>query len=98
MEFHPELVWKHLSGKVLESKHKQRGIAQRVGLLKGGVRDINGLEIPVVPDGARMDDVLDSVVGLWTVDCIAGGGDYNRRLPKEEPARDELGLRMEIWF
>ncbi len=98
VEFHPELVWKHLSGKVLESKHKQRGIAQRVELLKGGVRDINGLEIPAVPDGARMDDVLDAVVGLWTADCIAGGVDYNRRLPKEEPARGERGLRMEIWF
>ena len=92
MEFHPEPAWKRLSGKVLESKHKQRGIAQRVELLKGGVRNINGLEIPAVPDGAKMDDVLDAVVGLWTADCIAGVGDYNRRLPKEEPARDDKGV------
>jgi predicted RNase H-like nuclease len=98
VEFHPELVWKHLSGKVLESKHKQYGVAQRAELFKGGVRDINGLQMPAVPNGAKMDDVLDAAVGLWTADCIVGGGDYNRRLPKEEPARDERGLRMEIWF
>ncbi|MHC4149862.1 MAG: DUF429 domain-containing protein, partial [Planctomycetota bacterium] len=61
VEFHPELVWKHLSGKMLGPKHKQKGIVQRVEVLKGGVRHVNGLKIPAVPDGAGMDDVLDAV-------------------------------------
>jgi len=97
LEFHPELVWKKLGGKVLNSKHTTEGILQRIGLIERYIPNIGYLDSYQAVKKAKIDDVLDAVVGLAAAHFIATGPDYSRRLPVREPTRDERGLRMEIW-
>lgn len=98
MEFHPELAWKQLAGNVLASKHTAKGILQRLEFIKKFIPEVAGFgDVPAATRG-KIDDVLDALVGLATAHSIATGPDYNRRLPLDEPGRDERGLRMEIWF
>lgn len=97
-EFHPEVAWKYVAGRTLESKHNVQGILERLEIVErcaGGVgRFVREGDIRA----AKVDDVLDAIVGLSVADAIAEGPDYNRRLPEREPPRDARGLRMEIWY
>jgi predicted RNase H-like nuclease len=105
-EFHPELAWKHLAeGHILESKHTTAGILQRIGLLEKYVGDIKTFAEEEAARKSKIDDVLDSLVGLYTAqyiaDYIAKNPDWrrcscNRRLPSDKPSSNELG--MVIWF
>ncbi len=98
MEYHPELVWKKLGGKVLSSKHTAQGILQRIELIENYMPNVKDFSNCQAVRKAKIDDVLDAVVGLAAAYSITAGPDYNRRLPISEPPRDERDLRMEIWF
>jgi predicted RNase H-like nuclease len=98
MEFHPEVAWKNLAGRVLPSKHGASGILSRMDLIGQHFPDLTELKKVSACAKAAIDDLLDALVGLCVAHCIAEGPDYNRRLPPNEPPRDARGLRMEIWF
>lgn len=99
-EFHPELAWKRLAGRVLDSKHSALGLVQRMAVLK---RELAALDrIGDWPDQdalarADLDDVLDALVGLPVAEAVRAGQEDNR-IPVGPPAADARGLRMEIWF
>lgn len=97
-EFHPELAWKRLAGRVLKSKHGRDGIAERLAVLAKSVPGLIGLAR--VRDGGAVGvtDILDAIVGLSVAHGIATDPDYNRRLPAGESQGDDRGLRMEIWY
>jgi len=99
MEFHPELLWKRLAGRVLASKHGARGTHQRLTVLaQHGVSWLLRLDMGKLPDAVALDDVLDSIIGLPVANSVARDPMYKRRLPAGDPPKDERGLRMEIWF
>lgn len=96
VEFHPELAWQRLGGRVLASKHSRPGLRDRAALLRPFVHDLEATPPDDVLRHARRDDVLDALVGLSVAAAIAAG--CGRRLPEREPDVDERGLRMEIWY
>jgi predicted RNase H-like nuclease len=99
MEFHPELVWKRLPGRVLAPKHGARGAVQRLAVLaQHGAPWLLRVDMDNLPDAVALDDVLDCIVGLPVAYSIAGDPTYKCRLPGSDPPKDERGLRMEIWF
>jgi predicted RNase H-like nuclease len=97
-EFHPEVAWKNLAGRVLPSKHTALGILCRIELIQQSCPDFDALKDTSVCSKVAIDDLLDAFVGLAAAYCIDQGPDYNRRLPAAEPPKDNRGLRMEIWF
>ncbi|MBN1672511.1 MAG: DUF429 domain-containing protein [Kiritimatiellae bacterium] len=98
VEFHPELAWKRLAGRVLASKHRADGLLQRLNvLLETGRIDGFGIESGTLTGKATFDDILDAAVGL-SVAAHVVGGEKPRRLPGSGPVCDERGLRMEIWY
>jgi predicted RNase H-like nuclease len=101
MEFHPELAWKRLAGRVLLSKHTAAGLVQRLGLLRPHVPNLDEMDGGARTSGAAhagLDDVLDALVGLAVAASIRTQRCQAYRLPESEPQRDERGLRMEIWY
>jgi len=98
VEYHPELAWKELGGKVLSSKHRTEGILQRIGLIEKYIPNIGDFCNCQAVKKAKIDDVLDAVVGLAVAYSITDGPDYSKRLPVRKPPKDKRGLRMEIWF
>jgi predicted RNase H-like nuclease len=98
-EFHPELAWKGLAGSVLASKHGAEGLPQRINILnKHKSTWLAGLNTGDLTNKVKLDDVLDSLVGLSVAHALATDPGYRERLPESEPPADERGLRMEIWF
>ena len=96
-EFHPELAWKRLAGKVLKSKHTENGINDRWSILeKSGAYWVKDLKDRKPPVGTKIDDVLDAFVGLHVAVSITNN--TAPRLPKSEIQHDSRGLRMEIWY
>jgi predicted RNase H-like nuclease len=93
-EFHPELAWKRLAGKVLESKSSPIGIDARVRVLKDYVPRLEYL-VNHRPTRVKRDDLLDALIGLAVASGIREGA--NNKIPLIPP-KDERGLRMEIWF
>ena len=99
MEFHPELAWRRLADGGLASKHSAHGLLQRINLLnKHKSNWLVGLDTADLPSKVKLDDVLDSIVGLSVAHGIAEDPSYKNRFPKLDAPRDERGLRMEIWF
>ena len=99
-EFHPELTWQRLAGTTLPSKHTHDGLNRRMALLRDSVPDLDTITLPRTGLRRRdveLDDLLDALVGLAVAQAIADGPDIARRIPRDEPERDERGLRMEIW-
>jgi predicted RNase H-like nuclease len=100
-EFHPELVWWRLSGHTLSSKHGAAGIIERLEILREMIPTLDRLH---EWDGAKslghakIDDLLDALVGLPVAGGIASTPQTSWRLPEKEPKRDERGLRMEMWY
>ena len=69
-EFHPELAWTSLAGRVLHSKHEEDGINERWAVLERvSARSIKNLRERKAPIGTKVDDVLDALVGL-TRGCV----------------------------
>ena len=100
-EFHPELAWQYLAGRLLPSKHTHDGLEQRKALLRDYVPALDEITAPrngLRRKDAKLDDLLDALVGLGVAQAIADGPDLARRIPESEPGRDDRGLRMEIWF
>jgi predicted RNase H-like nuclease len=88
-EVHPECSFLVASGSPLASKHSANGIASRravVELLFG--------EVPPVPRGARLDDVLDACAALWSTERFAR--DQHLTIPDDRIERDEYGTLMRI--
>ena len=99
MEFHPELAWKRLEGSVLATKHGAQGLLQRINIVNNHECTwLAGLNTDHVPSKVKLDDVLDSIVGLSVAHAIAQDPSYKNRFPRSDPPKDERGLRMEIWF
>ena len=99
MEFHPELAWKRLAGTVLATKHGAEGLLRRTNLLNNHYSTwLAGLKTGDLPSKVKLDDVLDSIVGLSVAHAIAEDPSYKMRFPENDPPKDERGLRMEIWF
>jgi predicted RNase H-like nuclease len=98
-EFHPELAWRRLAGRKLNSKHSAVGLLQRLSALDrahpdwlGDAHELN------LSKGVQLDDVLDAVVGLSVAQAIVDGTTPARRFPVSQPPVDDRGLRMEIWY
>ncbi len=99
-EFHPELTWKRIGGEVLPSKHCRAGIEARVELLGKLFPEVGSSIAWAASLGraARLDDLLDAIVGLSVADGVQREGGPQFRLPEGEPPEDERGLRMEMWY
>jgi len=99
-EFHPELAWQRLAGRLLASKHTAQGSVARLRVLvQQGAPPPWDWQLSADGLGSvALDDALDALVGLSTANLIARGPEYCRRLPEGEPPTEERGLKMEIWF
>lgn len=103
-EFHPELVWHHLAGRVLQPKKTKDGVGQRLEIiLNAGVERVWIDSMTSWRKGSdraakvKLDDILDAIVGLAAAADFRNG-DLSRRIPSGQPPRDQRGLRMEMWF
>jgi predicted RNase H-like nuclease len=98
-EFHPELTWKRLAGSLLASKHGAEGLLQRIDLLnRHNPHWAASLTAGSPRSNIKLDDILDAIVGISAAHAIAGDLGYRKRFPRNDPPKDERGLRMEIWF
>jgi predicted RNase H-like nuclease len=98
-EFHPELAWKRLAGSLLASKHRPEGLLQRINVLnKHKPTWLAALENLRLPSEVKLDDILDSIVGISVAHAISQGPSYKNKFPEGDPPKDERGLGMEIWF
>lgn len=99
-EFHPELAWLHIAGKTLKSKKQKEGIHERESTLETYVPGLDEIREwrPRAGRAARLDDILDALVGLSVAGHLQSCGTAPRRIPSGDPPRDSRGLRMEIWY
>jgi predicted RNase H-like nuclease len=88
-EVHPECSFLLAGSAPLPSKHTADGLALRRAVVE---RDVG--EVPAVPRGARLDDVLDACAALWSVERFAVGA--HRTIPDASIERDEHGTLMRI--
>ncbi len=95
-EMHPELSFTVLAGAPMRSnKRTGDGRAERVDALRAAVGDVDpllNLLDATTPPGAKRDDVLDAMVGVWTARRYVAGD----HLTVGGGQVDETGLRMEI--
>jgi predicted RNase H-like nuclease len=89
IEVHPECSFLLAGGVPLASKHTMEGIARRRAVI-----DLMMGEVPAVPRGARLDDVLDACAALWSVERFARGEHHT--LPAGATERDDYGTAMRI--
>jgi predicted RNase H-like nuclease len=88
VEVHPELSFRRLDPRVVESKRTARGLGQRIRALAGPY-DIG--DLAELPPGVPLVDALDALAAAWSAARHRAGaaevlgGD-----------RDGRGLRMEI--
>lgn len=96
-EYHPELAWMRLAGRVLPSKHGACGLVARLEYLICSNVFEKIVEITrALPDSLQMDDFLDAYVGLKVAhDFLDKSAKCVRSDP---PSKDAHGLRMEIWY
>ena len=87
IEVHPECSFREMAGHALESKHSDGGLRQREALV---VERFGA--IPLAPQGARRDDLLDAYATLWTATRFARGEHYEFG----DGGRDDRGLLMRI--
>lgn len=90
-EFHPELAWLRLAGRLLASKHTRKGLDER--------RQLLAPHVPVLAEAAA-DDILDALVGLHVAHGLTQARVTAQRIPPlpcPVPV-DARGLRMEIWY
>jgi predicted RNase H-like nuclease len=98
-EVHPEVCfWAWNGGTAIHaSKKTEAGQRERLALVEAhfGAGSIERVRALLAPLRAATDDILDAFAALWTAERIACG---TARTFPEEPARDALGLRMEIVY
>lgn len=97
-EFHPELAWMRLAGKVLASKHNAAGIVERIRTLEDLGFDLRDVEGEAALAGAAIDDLLDALVGLVVAAGRVKDPPTARRIPDGDPPTGERDLRLEIWY
>jgi predicted RNase H-like nuclease len=94
LESHPELVFRWLAGRDLDSKKSASGREQRLNILQDYGLDEIGRWL-TTRRGTRIgrDDLIDACA------CALAARDSKNRLPsiKEIPT-DPRGIRMEIWY
>lgn len=92
LESHPELVFRWLAGRDLDSKKSASGREQRLNILQGYGLDEIGRWL-TTRRGTRIgrDDLIDACV------CALAARDGKNRFPRE-PEFDGRGIRMEIWY
>jgi predicted RNase H-like nuclease len=88
-EVHPECSFLLAGGEPLASKHTPEGVARRRAIIELVLG-----EIPPVPRGARLDDVLDACAALWSTERFARGEHVT--IPDTAIERDEHGTLMRI--
>jgi predicted RNase H-like nuclease len=88
-EVHPECSFLVASGSPLASKHTPEGSARRRAVVELVVG-----EVPPVPRGARLDDVLDACAALWSAERFARG--EHLTVPEGTIESDEYGTLMRI--
>jgi predicted RNase H-like nuclease len=95
IEVHPELCFFELAGgsPMKVRKGDSAGLTERARLLRGAGFDVDRLLRDGLR-GAKPDDILDAFVALWTAERFRTGTAIG--IPAL-PARDETGLRMQIW-
>ncbi len=96
-ETHPELVFLRLNGgKPLPSKRTEEGLRSRRRLLRAeGFREIDRwLSVDRIGSGAKRDDILDACA------LAVAARDFRLRnvLPRGRAAKDQCGLKMQIWY
>jgi predicted RNase H-like nuclease len=95
-EAHPELAFARLNGgEALPSKATPKGLRLRKRLLRAaGFVGLDDMLRAVQGRGAKADDLLDACVLTLTARRVAGGN----AACLDSGARDERGLKMEIWY
>jgi predicted RNase H-like nuclease len=98
-EVHPELCFWALNSRESAAHNKKSvtGRHERWALLRDVIQSL-GPEPRLPSDTAQrcaMDDYIDAMVAAWTAVCIFRG--KATRVPAT-PARDDRGLRMEMWL
>jgi predicted RNase H-like nuclease len=68
IEVHPEVSFRELAGRALESKHTPRGLEQRRELLVGA-----GIALPDAAAGVKEIDLLDAAAAAWSAARYARG-------------------------
>lgn len=89
VEVHPECSFRLLAGHPLPSKHTTEGVRIRTALAERLVG-----ELPPVPRGARVHDLLDAIAVLFTAERFGRG--EHLTLPAGPVERDGRGLQMRI--
>jgi predicted RNase H-like nuclease len=88
LEVHPECSFRALAGTSLPSKHTPDGRDARRALL----RPLFGDLVDERPRGADVDDVLDAIAVLWSVERFGRG----EHIEHGDGARDRYGVPMRI--
>jgi predicted RNase H-like nuclease len=88
-EVHPECSFHIAGGGPLGSKHTPAGIARRGAIIESIFGDV-----PPVPRGARLDDVLDACAALWSTERFSRG--EHLTIPDDTTERDDHGTVMRI--
>ncbi len=93
-ETHPELVFRRLAGRILDSKKNENGRRQRIHLLrKHGIAEINQWLQMRHGTSIGRDDLMDACA------CALAARSSNLRLPDTgKVPTDSRGIRMEIWY
>lgn len=98
-EIHPEVAFRLMNGAPLETPKKKRGrcnpegMEQRKSLLRQQGFTSAFLD-RTPPRGAGLDDLLDACAVAWSTARILAG---EALVFPDQPARDEMGLRVAIW-
>ena len=85
IEVHPEVSFRELARRPLESKHRLGGLFERRALLEQA-----GIDIPATAPRVSEPDLLDATIAAWTAQRYARG----EALPLPEGHSERLGA---IW-
>jgi predicted RNase H-like nuclease len=98
VEVHPEVSFQTMAGGELPAKKTVRGMAARIELLLRWRGDVL-VAMQTCPPGPRIDDVLDALAVLWSVQrWQAGTAEVLPAGADRRPPRDARGLPMRIVF
>jgi predicted RNase H-like nuclease len=91
-EAHPELIFRRIAGRVLESKNTKKGRDERINFLEqNGIRQIRRWLGQRRYTGIRRDDLIDACA------CALAARDSTDTIPPGGGFTDD-GARAEIWY
>lgn len=94
VEFHPELTWMRLAGRVLESKHTATGIIERLRIVSRFGIDVSALSIDDLSDARAKADITDALDALASLAVSTGA----QRLSANAAGTDNTGRAIEIRY